>query len=59
MGNHDLSNALFSNLRSVFRLAGADLDPNALVGSSYANTFGSIAIARAIATRWRCPPESW
>jgi hypothetical protein len=28
------------------------------VGSSASSTVGRITIARAIATRWRCPPES-
>ena len=28
------------------------------IGSSAITTFGSTASARAIATRWRCPPES-
>ena len=31
---------------------------NALVGSSQTITAGFIASARAIATRWRCPPEN-
>ena len=30
-----------------------------LVGSSASTTFGSTASARAMATRCRCPPESW
>ena len=29
------------------------------IGSSARITVGSTASARAIATRWRCPPESW
>ena len=29
------------------------------IGSSPRITLGSTASARAIATRWRCPPESW
>ena len=29
------------------------------MGSSARITLGSTASARAIATRWRCPPESW
>ncbi len=29
------------------------------IGSSAITTFGSTASARAIATRWRWPPESW
>ena len=29
------------------------------IGSSHRITLGSTARARAIATRWRCPPESW
>ena len=29
------------------------------IGSSARITLGSTASARAIATRWRCPPESW
>ena len=32
---------------------------SALTGSSAMSTRGSIASARAIATRWRWPPESW
>ena len=28
-------------------------------GSSSSSTLGSPATARAMATRWRCPPESW
>ena len=31
----------------------------ALVASSHSSTLGSVARARAMATRWRCPPESW
>ncbi len=28
-------------------------------GSSQTSTSGRIASARAIAMRWRCPPENW
>ena len=28
-------------------------------GSSQTSTSGCIASARAIAMRWRCPPENW
>ena len=31
----------------------------ALVGSSHSSSFGGTIVARARATRWRCPPESW
>ena len=32
---------------------------SALVGSSAISSFGPAAIAAAMATRWRWPPESW
>ena len=31
----------------------------ALVGSSHSSTAGGTTVARANATRWRCPPDSW
>src|SRR5699024_6566418 len=50
-----------SRLRSVSRLStcARTETSRALVGSSATMISGSRARARAIATRWRCPPESW
>ena len=36
-----------------------EMGSSALVGSSNSSTSGSIASARAMATRCFCPPESW
>ena len=44
--------------RSSDRIFCRSLRSSAESGSSRSRTSGSIANARAIATRWRCPPES-
>ena len=48
-----------SQLGSSFRICAWIVTSSAVVGSSAISMSGSLAIAIAIITRWRCPPESW
>ena len=45
--------------RIRLRMAWVVLGSKAEVASSHSSTFGSVAKARAMATRCCCPPESW
>ena len=45
--------------RSSSRISAWMVTSSAVVGSSAISTRGSHAIAIAIITRWRMPPESW
>ena len=46
-----------SRPRRLSTVAASDTS-SALVGSSHSSTSGGTTVARASATRWRCPPES-
>ncbi len=45
--------------RSRSRICVRTETSRALTGSSAITSAGDGASARAIATRWRCPPENW
>ena len=46
-------------LRKISMICSPDLVSRAPVGSSAKRILGSLTMARAMATRWHWPPESW
>ncbi len=48
-----------ASARSRSRISAWTVTSSAVVGSSAIRRLGEFAIAMAMTTRWRCPPESW
>ena len=58
MSSMAIDSSRFSRASSS-RICAWMVTSSAVVGSSAISSFGSLARAAAIITRWRCPPDSW